>query len=191
MIDPDLAWTVASYLAIRHGRPSVVQGDTIEVEDHEGMRFLLSRRGGGVAVMSSRIDMDGEVRSFVASRVRPEREAADLAGDIWDQVRPARLPLPSSDAPRVPATLRIMAALRDAAPDIRFAARRGRVGVARLDVDVIEADEPGLPVVAVGEHGAWVVSDDDAGTARDNDMVSRLVGDFIEAMDARRHAYAM
>lgn len=191
MTDPELAWTVASYLAIRHGRPSMVTGNTIEVQDHEGMRFLLSRRGGGVSVLSPRTDVDGEVRSFVAGRVRAERDVSGLANDIWHQVGSApqigsRLPASS-----LPATSRILSALREAAPEISFTTRRGRVGVGALDVDVIETDEPNLPAVAVGEHGAWIVTDDEGGVARDIDMVSTIVDDFIEARDARRQAFAM
>ncbi len=196
MPEADLNLAVASALATIHGKAARVLDGTIEVGEGPARSFTISDRLDGVSVVSPRLDGSGRVESITTGRVRDRSDVDGLARDIAAQVArmgaaPRRPDMGRPDAPRFDATAAIMAALASASDDVRFRARHGSVGIAGLPADLIESDDDAFPVVAVGEHGAWVVCQDGDHPARDHEMVGQLVEDAAAERDARRPSFTM
>lgn len=153
MDDPDLAWTLAAYLASGGALPPGTERDGVEVADHLGHVFNI-RRDGDVTVS----------RAF---------------------------PAPSGQARRRHGPAEFVEALMGAVDDVVFSVRRARLPFPIGEVDLIEPDEPGLPVVAVGD-GAWLLEADGTRPVEDDgDLAAAVAGQFAESVHGRRRSLAM
>lgn len=152
MDDPDLAWTVAAYLANGGTVPRGDGREGVAMSDHLGNAFTV--RGGEVSVSRGRAPS----MPYAVGR---------------DRATP------------------IVRALMDAVDDVSFTVRRARLPHPMGDVDLIEPDEPGLPMVAVGER-AWLLEGDGTHAVDDDgDLAAAVACEYALSVGGRRRSFGM